>query len=118
MHVCSVVCGYTAASASLIPLRPSVTSGRHRERQMNRFAAHVASSRIFTRMASKNTTGYIGSRRRLCQAVAVMSIGRVVALLAGLADELIVNLARHGREWYVRRQTFPIAAAFVASAGV
>ncbi len=41
----------------------------------------TASSRIFTRSASKNTTGYIGSSGRDCQAVTSASTASVTALM-------------------------------------
>ena len=55
--------------------------GQHRQGEIDGFATHVASSRILTRSASKNTTGYIGSSGRLCQAVTSATTASVTVLI-------------------------------------
>src|SRR5206468_3908774 len=55
---------------------------QHGQREVHGLAARTtASSRIFTRRASKNTTGYIASSGRACQAVTSASTASVTVLI-------------------------------------
>src|SRR5687767_1378803 len=80
----------------------------------------VASSRIFTRSASKKTKGYIGSSGRLCHAVTSATTASVTVLLRSgetstayisarkrqrpLTDQLVEKLVGHRGQWCIRRQ--------------
>src|SRR5688572_12823310 len=58
-----------------------VPSGNTASARYTALLRTVASSRIFTRSASKNTTGYIGSSGRLCHAVTSATTASVTALI-------------------------------------